>query len=159
MQWCQTNGGGQLVSKSYQFPSWYSSAGAHQAEKLDLTLLSVSFSQTYNTNEDLKKFYKVLSTNTDGTTEFVSTVEGTGVAKLHHFISTSLRWRKVFLKTFSPLCSVRLPNLWDAVASREECIRVDEALHCTLAISRQDHLLHGWILRQWRCEHSACLVL
>ncbi|XP_041817142.1 gamma-glutamyl hydrolase isoform X2 [Chelmon rostratus] len=30
---------------------------------------------TYNTNEDLKKFYKVLSTNTDGTTEFVSTVE------------------------------------------------------------------------------------
>ncbi|XP_019122532.2 gamma-glutamyl hydrolase [Larimichthys crocea] len=30
---------------------------------------------TYNTNEELKKFYKVLSTNTDGDTEFVSTVE------------------------------------------------------------------------------------
>ncbi|XP_070842237.1 gamma-glutamyl hydrolase [Chaetodon trifascialis] len=30
---------------------------------------------TYNTNEDLKSFYKVLSTNTDGNTEFVSTVE------------------------------------------------------------------------------------
>ncbi|XP_008395039.1 gamma-glutamyl hydrolase-like [Poecilia reticulata] len=31
--------------------------------------------QTYNTDEDLKSFYKVLSTNTDGNTEFVSTVE------------------------------------------------------------------------------------
>ncbi|XP_008290933.1 gamma-glutamyl hydrolase [Stegastes partitus] len=30
---------------------------------------------TYNTNEDLRKFYKVLSTNTDGKIEFVSTVE------------------------------------------------------------------------------------
>lgn len=30
---------------------------------------------TYNTNEKLKKFYKVLSTNTDGKTEFVSTME------------------------------------------------------------------------------------
>ncbi|XP_029001713.1 gamma-glutamyl hydrolase isoform X2 [Betta splendens] len=30
---------------------------------------------TYNTNEELKTFYKVLSTNTDGQTEFVSTVE------------------------------------------------------------------------------------
>nr|XP_046227385.1 gamma-glutamyl hydrolase [Scatophagus argus] len=30
---------------------------------------------TYNVNEELKKFYKVLSTNTDGITEFVSTVE------------------------------------------------------------------------------------
>ncbi|XP_054915372.1 gamma-glutamyl hydrolase [Poeciliopsis prolifica] len=30
---------------------------------------------TYNTNEDLKSFYKVLSTNTDGNIEFVSTVE------------------------------------------------------------------------------------
>ncbi|XP_053268705.1 gamma-glutamyl hydrolase [Pleuronectes platessa] len=32
-------------------------------------------SLTYNTNEDLKTFYKVLSTNTDGETQFVSTVE------------------------------------------------------------------------------------
>ncbi|CAG5896100.1 unnamed protein product [Menidia menidia] len=31
--------------------------------------------RTYNTNEDLKNFYKVLSTNTDGTVEFVSTFE------------------------------------------------------------------------------------
>uniref|UniRef100_A0A672HAA1 folate gamma-glutamyl hydrolase n=1 Tax=Salarias fasciatus TaxID=181472 RepID=A0A672HAA1_SALFA len=30
---------------------------------------------TYNSNDDLRKFYKVLSTNTDGQTEFVSTVE------------------------------------------------------------------------------------
>ncbi|XP_026147484.1 gamma-glutamyl hydrolase [Mastacembelus armatus] len=30
---------------------------------------------SYNTNDELKKFYKVLSTNTDGKTEFVSTVE------------------------------------------------------------------------------------
>ncbi|XP_074478295.1 gamma-glutamyl hydrolase-like isoform X2 [Sebastes fasciatus] len=30
---------------------------------------------THNTNEELKKFYKILSTNTDGETEFVSTVE------------------------------------------------------------------------------------
>uniref|UniRef100_A0A3P8SA21 folate gamma-glutamyl hydrolase n=1 Tax=Amphiprion percula TaxID=161767 RepID=A0A3P8SA21_AMPPE len=30
---------------------------------------------TYNTSEELQKFYKVLSTNTDGQTEFVSTVE------------------------------------------------------------------------------------
>ncbi|XP_030611820.1 gamma-glutamyl hydrolase [Archocentrus centrarchus] len=30
---------------------------------------------TYNTNEELRKFYKVLSTNTDGNVEFVSTVE------------------------------------------------------------------------------------
>ncbi|KAM6900779.1 gamma-glutamyl hydrolase isoform 2-T2 [Xenentodon cancila] len=29
----------------------------------------------YNTNEELKRFYKVLSTNTDGNVEFVSTVE------------------------------------------------------------------------------------
>lgn len=31
--------------------------------------------KTYNGNEDLKKFYKVLSTNWDETTEFISTVE------------------------------------------------------------------------------------
>ncbi|KAM9713210.1 gamma-glutamyl hydrolase [Menidia menidia] len=31
--------------------------------------------RTYNTNDDLKNFYKVLSTNTDGTVEFVSTFE------------------------------------------------------------------------------------
>ncbi|XP_042366323.1 gamma-glutamyl hydrolase [Plectropomus leopardus] len=31
--------------------------------------------QTQNTNEELRNFYKVLSTNTDGETEFVSTVE------------------------------------------------------------------------------------
>ncbi|KAM4606234.1 gamma-glutamyl hydrolase [Polymixia lowei] len=31
--------------------------------------------ETYNTNEELKKFYKVLSTNTDGRVEFVSTME------------------------------------------------------------------------------------
>lgn len=30
---------------------------------------------TYNTNEELRKFYKVLSTNTDGKIEFASTVE------------------------------------------------------------------------------------
>ncbi|XP_047424390.1 gamma-glutamyl hydrolase [Mugil cephalus] len=30
---------------------------------------------TYNTNDDLRRFYKVLSTNTDGNTEFVSTIE------------------------------------------------------------------------------------
>ncbi|XP_069552650.1 gamma-glutamyl hydrolase [Brachyistius frenatus] len=30
---------------------------------------------TYNTNENLQKFYKVLSTNTDGKIEFVSTME------------------------------------------------------------------------------------
>uniref|UniRef100_G3N5Z5 folate gamma-glutamyl hydrolase n=1 Tax=Gasterosteus aculeatus aculeatus TaxID=481459 RepID=G3N5Z5_GASAC len=35
---------------------------------------SVSLS-THKTNEQLNSFYKVLSTNTDGTTEFVSTVE------------------------------------------------------------------------------------
>ncbi|XP_040921319.1 gamma-glutamyl hydrolase [Toxotes jaculatrix] len=32
-------------------------------------------SVTYNSNEELKKFYKVLSTNTDGKVEFVSTME------------------------------------------------------------------------------------
>ncbi|XP_071387434.1 gamma-glutamyl hydrolase [Centroberyx affinis] len=31
--------------------------------------------ESYNGNEELKKFYKVLSTNTDGKVEFVSTVE------------------------------------------------------------------------------------
>ncbi|XP_042255871.1 gamma-glutamyl hydrolase [Thunnus thynnus] len=31
--------------------------------------------ETFNTNEELKMFYKVLSTNTDGKIEFVSTVE------------------------------------------------------------------------------------
>uniref|UniRef100_A0A3B5MA22 folate gamma-glutamyl hydrolase n=1 Tax=Xiphophorus couchianus TaxID=32473 RepID=A0A3B5MA22_9TELE len=40
-----------------------------------LTENSHQWSLTYNTNEDLKSFYKVLSTNTDGNTEFVSTVE------------------------------------------------------------------------------------
>ncbi|XP_020778442.1 gamma-glutamyl hydrolase-like [Boleophthalmus pectinirostris] len=31
--------------------------------------------ETYNTNDDLRKFYKVLSTNTDGKIEFISTWE------------------------------------------------------------------------------------
>ncbi|XP_034036361.1 gamma-glutamyl hydrolase [Thalassophryne amazonica] len=31
--------------------------------------------ETFNSNEDLRNFYKVLSTNTDGKTEFVSTIE------------------------------------------------------------------------------------
>ncbi|XP_056155611.1 gamma-glutamyl hydrolase [Lampris incognitus] len=31
--------------------------------------------QSYNDNEELKRFYKILSTNTDGRVEFVSTVE------------------------------------------------------------------------------------
>ncbi|XP_074549758.1 gamma-glutamyl hydrolase [Halichoeres trimaculatus] len=35
---------------------------------------SISMS-TYNTNEELNNFYKVLSTNTDGITEFISTFE------------------------------------------------------------------------------------
>nr|XP_033494020.1 gamma-glutamyl hydrolase-like [Epinephelus lanceolatus] len=39
------------------------------AHKWSVTVL------THNTNEELKNFYKVLSTNTDGKTEFVSTVE------------------------------------------------------------------------------------
>ncbi|XP_067341968.1 gamma-glutamyl hydrolase [Channa argus] len=39
------------------------------SHKWSVSLLS------YNTNEELKNFYKVLSTNTDGKTEFVSTVE------------------------------------------------------------------------------------
>uniref|UniRef100_A0A3P9QEM5 folate gamma-glutamyl hydrolase n=1 Tax=Poecilia reticulata TaxID=8081 RepID=A0A3P9QEM5_POERE len=40
-----------------------------------ITISSRFLFQTYNTDEDLKSFYKVLSTNTDGNTEFVSTVE------------------------------------------------------------------------------------
>uniref|UniRef100_A0A3P8SBB3 folate gamma-glutamyl hydrolase n=1 Tax=Amphiprion percula TaxID=161767 RepID=A0A3P8SBB3_AMPPE len=40
-----------------------------------LTENSHQWSLTYNTSEELQKFYKVLSTNTDGQTEFVSTVE------------------------------------------------------------------------------------
>ncbi|XP_068437848.1 gamma-glutamyl hydrolase-like [Clinocottus analis] len=39
------------------------------AHKWSITL------STHNTNEELNNFYKVISTNTDGTTEFVSTVE------------------------------------------------------------------------------------
>ncbi|KAG7231285.1 hypothetical protein INR49_012116 [Caranx melampygus] len=31
---------------------------------------------TFNTNEELKKFYKIITTNTDGNIEFVSTMEG-----------------------------------------------------------------------------------
>lgn len=43
---------------------------------MNLSLIFLIFFQTYNTNEELKTFYKVLSTNTDGKIEFVSTVEG-----------------------------------------------------------------------------------
>lgn len=44
----------------------------------------VGFFQTQNTNEKLKNFYKVLSTNTDGETEFVSMVEGSyNAASIH----------------------------------------------------------------------------
>lgn len=45
--------------------------GAHRGINCTNSLI-----QTYNTNEQLKSFYKVLSTNTDGETEFASTVEG-----------------------------------------------------------------------------------
>lgn len=45
--------------------------------------------QTYNTNEELKKFYKVLSVNTDGNVEFVSTVEGTECL-IQHYVTRFL---------------------------------------------------------------------
>lgn len=61
--------------------------------------------QTYNTNEELKKFYKVLSTNTDGTTEFVSTVEGSYNAASLHLYSSIIQTRTVLMSTFSSLTS------------------------------------------------------
>lgn len=39
--------------------------------------------QSYNSNLELKKFYKVLSTNSDGSLEFVSTIEG-GSTRTRH---------------------------------------------------------------------------
>ncbi|XP_071751595.1 gamma-glutamyl hydrolase isoform X2 [Centroberyx gerrardi] len=42
--------------------------------------------ESYNGNEELKKFYKVLSTNTDGKVEFVSTVEA------YHFPIYGTQW-------------------------------------------------------------------
>lgn len=41
-----------------------------------------SLGQSFNGNEKLKIFYRILSTNTDGQTEFVSTVEGENVCDL-----------------------------------------------------------------------------
>ncbi|XP_053197989.1 gamma-glutamyl hydrolase [Scomber japonicus] len=42
--------------------------------------------ETFNTNPELKKFYKVLTTNTDGITEFVSTMEA------HHYPIFGTQW-------------------------------------------------------------------
>lgn len=73
--------------------------------------------QTYNSHPELKNFYKVLSTNSDGTLEFVSTVEGrSAVARL---------CRPPSLTGFCPpppppLGSTRVPHLRDAVAPGEK---------------------------------------
>lgn len=93
---------GQIIIKQiiYRAPSY--------------TSFSFCSFQTYNTNEKLKKFYKVLSTNTDGKTEFVSTMEG-GYITLPQcdFITPSLQQDKTeencSHKLFSfllPLCSL-----------------------------------------------------
>lgn len=48
------------------------SAESERSRNVDILL----FFQAYESNAELKNFYKVLSTNSDGTLEFVSTIEG-----------------------------------------------------------------------------------
>lgn len=53
------------------------SAESKRSGNVDIQL----FFQAYESNAELKKFYKVLSTNSDGTLEFVSTIEGESAAR------------------------------------------------------------------------------
>lgn len=48
--------------------------------------------QNYSRNAKLKRFYKVLSTNTDGKTEFISTMEGTVSRILHTIHDLTRSW-------------------------------------------------------------------
>ncbi|XP_034416594.1 gamma-glutamyl hydrolase-like [Cyclopterus lumpus] len=55
---------------------------------------------THNTNKELNNFYKVVSTNTDGTTEFVSTVEAYDYpiyGTQWHPEKNAFEWRKPYI--------------------------------------------------------------
>lgn len=106
--------------------------------------------QTHKTNEQLNSFYKVLSTNTDGTTEFVSTVEG----RLYRHQQSNTGDKGSFIYRRLPLGSVRLPDLRDSVAPGEERVRVEAAVRSSLSLGGQDLLLRGSVLRQRRYERG-----
>ncbi|XP_029384939.1 gamma-glutamyl hydrolase [Echeneis naucrates] len=60
---------------------------------------------TYNSNEELKRFYKILSTNTDGNVEFVSTMEAFDYpiyGTQWHPEKNSFEWRNPYIP-HSPL--------------------------------------------------------
>lgn len=48
--------------------------------------------QNYRRNAKLKRFYKVLSTNSDGKKEFISTMEGTVSCWILGFLLTSYKY-------------------------------------------------------------------
>lgn len=74
---------------------------------------AVCLRQAFDSNLKLKKFYKVLSTNSDGSLEFVSTIEGK---------STGTRQRRThaFPDRLVFVHRPQLPRLRDAVAPGEE---------------------------------------
>lgn len=63
------------ASLSLAFTSLRETEG-RRSQNVDIPLLF----QAYESNPELKNFYKVLSTNSDGTLEFVSTIEGKSAA-------------------------------------------------------------------------------
>lgn len=63
---------------------WNTGVLRNNATKNSASYYSVCLhlAQTFTANEKLKQFYQILSTNTDGQTEFVSTVEGKNMWEL-----------------------------------------------------------------------------
>lgn len=105
--------------------------------------------QRFNGNKKLKRFYRILSTNTDGRTEFVSTMEGESAFDLLIPVMWLLSlWRSFTLLSLSH--SIWCPNLWNPVAPREKCIWVDSCVHPSLDRCCQNHFLHGLLFCQRR---------
>lgn len=63
------------ASLSFAF-TFLQEAEGRRSQNVDILLLF----QAYESNPELKNFYKVLSTNSDETLEFVSTIEGKSAA-------------------------------------------------------------------------------
>uniref|UniRef100_A0A8B9KDX5 folate gamma-glutamyl hydrolase n=1 Tax=Astyanax mexicanus TaxID=7994 RepID=A0A8B9KDX5_ASTMX len=138
--------------------------------------------QNYTRNAKLKRFYKVLSTNSDGRKEFISTMEdltvsderepGTTVGiKPKHKTSDQNQPEPVFgelsrvpssitLTWGLSIKTLPLPVLRGAVAPGEEPVRVGgQARHDPLRLRRQSVLLHRQLLRLGSYEEPASLPL
>lgn len=118
-------------------------------KKRDIYSVCLLLGQRFNGNEKLKEFYRILSTNTDEQTEFVSTVEGENLPFiLFHSCDFYDCWiKRIFILL---LHSIPVPNIWHPVAPWEKCIRVDSSLHPPLAHCYQNHFLYGPLFCQRR---------